>query len=111
MPAEQVAIWRWNHLNNTWEKEPAVVSTARVTGTVVAVPNACKLYWVACSPDAPAAEWQLADNDAVAGAIVYDHFDPDRHSEQLIFHPPMQFTKGIAVIKFDKMFSLVFGYI
>jgi len=76
-----------------------------------AVDRACKLYWIACSPDAPAAEWQLADKIGAGGAIVYDHFDNDKHSEQLLFTPPMPFIYGIWVLKFDKMFSLVFGYI
>ncbi|MBA7716844.1 hypothetical protein ES703_125926 [subsurface metagenome] len=104
MEGQERLIRLWNDIIEEWDKAPAVVRTARLVAEDTGIAGAHKLYWIACSPDAPAAEWQLADNNAVAGAIVYDHFDPDRHSEHLVFHPPMQFTVGIAVIKFDKMF-------
>jgi len=83
----------------------------RMTATGrVGVAGAKKLFWIACSPDSPAAEWELTDADAGGGAVVYDHFDSDRHSEQIDFDPPMEFATGIWVDKFDHMKSLVFCY-
>jgi len=84
----------------------------RMTATGrVGVAGAKKLFWVACSPDAVNAEWELTDADAGGSAVVYDHFDQDRSSEQLDFDPPMEFATGIWVEKFDHMKSLVFCYI
>ncbi|MBA7607940.1 hypothetical protein ES703_15110 [subsurface metagenome] len=103
--------WLWNHITSIWEKAPAVVRTLRLVAEDTGIAGAHKLYWIACSPDSPGAEWQLTDATAPGGAIVYDHFDPDKHSEQLIFAPPMQFNTGIWIEKFDHMHSLVFGYI
>jgi len=108
---EQVVIWRWNHLNNTYEREPAVVSDKRMVATGLVIAGAHNLYWVGCSPDSPGAEWELTDAIAGGAAVVYDHFDSDKHSEQLLFNPPMRFVTGIYVEKFDHMHSLVFGYV
>lgn len=89
---------------------PTFVYTRRrmVAGLVIA--GVHNLYWIGCSPDSPSAEWELTDADVGGGAVVYDHFDNDKHSEQLIFDPPMKFTVGIYVEKFDHMHSLTFGY-
>jgi len=103
--------YRWNHITEEWEKAPAVVTTTRLTAEDTGIAGAHKLYWVACSPDGANAEWQLTDAIAPGGGIVYDHYDSDRHSEHLVFSPPMQFDTGIWVEKFDHMFSLLFGYI
>jgi len=111
MPGEQVALWLWDHIHNVWVKAPAVVSTVRVTGIEQAVARACKLYWIACSPDAPGSEFELQDGIGATPPEVYCHFDDDRHSEQLVLSPPMQFEKGIWVSKFDKMKCLYFGYV
>ena len=84
---------------------------AKMTGTgQVGAAGVRKLFWIACSPDGPAAEWELTDADAGGGAVVYDHFDADKHSEQIDFDPPMEFATGIWVEKFDHMKSLVFCY-
>lgn len=109
MPA--VMLWQWDDTLHVWVKAPAVVRNIRKTAVGPVVAGAHKLYWVACSPSAPGAEWQLTDDIAGGGAIVYDHFDPDKHSDHLIISPPMQFITGIWVEKFDHMFSLVFGYV
>ncbi len=107
----QICHWLWNQILSRWEKAPAAVYTIRAiaTGSIVARP--CKLYWIVCSPDAPGSEFELLDNTILAGTEVYCHFDSDRHSENLALSPPMQFTKGIYVSKFDKIKCLHFGYI
>ncbi|MBA7672192.1 hypothetical protein ES703_80366 [subsurface metagenome] len=88
---------------------PSTTTRVILPGLVAA--GAHDLYWVACSPDAPAAEWQLTDAIAGGGAVVYDHFDNDKHSEQITFDPPIKFATGIWVEKFDHMLSLTFCYI
>lgn len=86
-------------------------TTVRKTAAGAVVAGAHNLYWVACSPDSPSAEWELTDAIAGGGAVVYDHFDSDKHSEHLIFDPPMKFATGIWIEKFDHMHSLVFCYV
>lgn len=86
-------------------------TTVRKTAAGAVVAGARKLFWIACSPDAPGGEWELTDAIAGGGAVVYDHFDVDKHSEHLVFDPPMKFTTGIWIEKFDHMHSLVFCYI
>jgi len=90
---------------------PEAVVTVRLVAAGQAIAGAHKLYWVACSPDSPGAEWTLTDDIGIGGDVVYDHFDSDKESEHLKFDPPMQFTKGIWVEKFDHMHSLTFGYV
>lgn len=83
----------------------------RMTATGrVGVAGAKKVFWIACSPDGPSAEWEITDADAGGGAIEYDHFDTDKHSDHIDFNPPMEFATGIWVEKFDHMKSLVFCY-
>lgn len=86
-------------------------TTVRKTAAGAVVAGARKLYWIACSPGSPSAEWELTDAIAGGGTVVYDHFDSDKHSEHLIFDPPMKFNTGIWIEKFDHMHSLVFCYI
>ncbi|GAG98845.1 unnamed protein product, partial [marine sediment metagenome] len=86
-------------------------TTIRKTAVGQAIAGAHHLYWIACSPDAPGAEWVLTDGIAGGGPIKYDHFDNDKHSEHLSFDPPIKFTTGIWIEKFDHMHSLVFCYI
>jgi len=76
----------------------------------VGVAGAKKLFWIACSPDGPSAEWEISDSDVGGAAIEYDHFDTDKHSDHIDFNPPMEFATGIWVEKFDHMKSLVFCY-
>ena len=111
MVGEQIAIWEWDDTNNVWVKAPAVVRTVRAVATGPAVARACKLYWIACSPDSAGSEFQLTDADAPGGVEVYCHFDDDRHSEHIHISPPMQFDTGIYVEKFDKIQCLHFGYV
>ena len=92
-------------------KQPEYVSTRRRLVPGQAVPWPCVLYWIGCSPDSPGAGWEITDSLIILGNIVYDHFDPDKHSEQLIFDPPIRFTVGIFIEKFDHMHSLTFGYV
>lgn len=86
-------------------------TTVRHTAAGAVVAGAHNLYWVACSPDSPSAEWELSDDLDGSTAAVYDHFDSDKHSEHLIFDPPMKFSTGIYIKKFDHMHSLVFCYV
>jgi len=86
-------------------------TTVRKTAAGAVVAGAHNLYWVACSPDAPGAEFELTDAIAGGGAIVFDHFDPDKHSEVIHLDPPMKFATGIWVEKFDHIHSLVFCYV
>jgi len=79
-----------------------------VAGAVVA--GVRKLFWISCSPDAPGAEFELTDATEALQAIVFDHFDPDKHSEMINFDPPMKFANGIWIEKFDHMHSLIFCY-
>lgn len=83
----------------------------RKTAAGAVVAGARKVYWIACSPDAPAAEWQLTDAIAGGAAIKYDHFDNDKHSDHITFDPSMKFSTGIWIEKFDHMASLTFCYI
>jgi len=85
-------------------------TTIRKTAAGAVVAGAHNLYWVACSPDSPSAEWELSDDTDGSTAAVYDHFDSDKHSEHLNFDPPMKFATGIYIKKFDHMHSLVFCY-
>ncbi|GAI64200.1 unnamed protein product [marine sediment metagenome] len=103
--------WEWNHITEKWEKAPAVVEPVRVIALGQAVLGACKLYWIACSPDAPGAEWEITDATETLQPIVYDHFDNDKHSDQLPISPPIPFTEGIWVEKFDHIHSLTFGIV
>lgn len=109
MPAQQ-NIWLWNSLLVKWEEAPAAVRHLRATGTGPVLAGRHKLHWVACTPSAPNAEWQLTDNTLPGAFIVYEHFDTDKESEQLNLIPPIQFVTGIYVEKFDNMTSLIFGY-
>jgi len=86
-------------------------TTVRYAAIGAVISGARKLFWVACSPDAPGAEWELSDDLDGSTAAVYDHFDNDKHSEHLIFDPPMKFSTGIYIKKFDHMHSLTFCYI
>ncbi|MBA7648416.1 hypothetical protein ES703_56202 [subsurface metagenome] len=106
----------WDRLR-TWSTGVLKIGRAEVDSTTIrktaagaVVGGAHRLFWVACSPDAPAAEWELTDAVGGGQPVVYDHFDNDRHSEQLIFDPPMKFTTGIWIEKFDHMKSLTFCY-
>ena len=89
---------------------PTFVYTIRATGTGLVLAGVHNLYWIVCSPDAAGSEFELLDNTILAGTEVYCHFDSDRHSEHLTLSPPMQFTFGIYVSKFDKIKCLHFGY-
>lgn len=90
---------------------PPTVTVWRMTGAGRVGPGGAKtLHWIACSPDSPSAEWELTDAAGPGGAVVYDHFDSDKHSEHLHFDPPMEFAVGIYIEKFDHMHSLVFCY-
>lgn len=80
-----------------------------VAGAVVA--GAHNLYWIACSPDGPGSEFELTDAIAGGGAVVFDHFDPDKHSEVIHLDPPMKFATGIWIEKFDHIHSLTFCYV
>lgn len=117
-----VGLWGWNggsfdRLRTygtgvlTVAKGAIAPTRIRMTATGrVGVAGAKKLFWLACSPDGPSAEWEITDADAGGGAVVYDHFDADKHSDHIDFNPPMEFTTGIWVEKFDHMKSLVFCY-
>ena len=78
-------------------------------GAVVA--GARKLFWISCSPDAPGAEFELTDAVGGGQPVKLDHFDPDKHSEIINFDPPIKFSTGIWIEKFDHIHSLVFCYI
>lgn len=93
-------------------RAPIGATITRMTGLgQVGTAAAHDVYWISCSPDAPGAEWELSDATEAAQPIVYDHFDPDKHSEHLHFDPPYPFSNGIWVEKFDHMKSLVVCYI
>ena len=104
-------VWLWNPNIADWEKAPASVLSIRAAATGSIVARACKLYWIVCSPDSAGSEFELTDNTVAGGTEVYCHFDDNRHSEHLLISPPMQFTKGIYVAKFDKIQCLHFGYV
>lgn len=106
-----VECWLWDNANTVWVKAPAVVSTIRAVATGLVVLGVCKLYWIVCSPDAPGSEFELSDDTDGSTIEVYCHFDSDKHSEHLPLSPPMQFTNGIWVKKFDKIKCLHFGYL
>lgn len=86
-------------------------TTIRHTATGLVVAGAHEVYWIACSPSAANALWELSDDTDGSTAVVYDHFDTDRHSEHLIFDPPMKFATGIYIKTFTSMTSLVFCYV
>lgn len=92
-------------------RAPIGATTLRVTAAgQVDDAGAKKLYWISCSPDAPGAEFELSDATEALQPVVFDHFDPDKHSEIINFDPPMEFANGIWVEKFDHIHSLVFCY-
>jgi len=77
-------------------------------GQVIA--GAHKLYWIACTPSAANAAWSLTDDlDGLSG-MMFEHFDTDRHSEQIDFFPPLEFKKGLYVLSFLNMSSLAISY-
>jgi len=86
-------------------------TTVRHTAAGAVVAGSHNLYWISCSPDAPGAEFELTDAIAGGGAVVFDHFDPDKHSEIINLDPPMKFATGIWIEKFDHIHSLVFCYV
>lgn len=86
-------------------------TTVRRVAAGAVVAGAHNLYWISCSPDGPGSEFELTDAIAGGGAVVFDHFDADRHSEIIHLDPPMKFTAGIWVEKFDHIHSLVFCYV
>ena len=81
---------------------------AIATGSVFAVPG--KVHWIACNPKAPNALWELTDDLNGLSAVVYEHFDTDRHSDHLDYFPPLEFKVGCYVKTFTDMTSLVFSY-
>jgi len=91
-------------------RAPIDSTTLRVTAAGAVVAGAHNLYWISCSPDAPGAEFTLTDATEALQDVVFDHFDPDKHSEILNFDPPIKFATGIWVEKFDHIHSLVFCY-
>lgn len=111
MPGEQVAGWLWNHINNTWEKAPAVVTYDRRVGTGLIVGGEHKLYWVACNPAAGNSVWELTDAVAALGPVALDHFHTGREGHILLINPPMNFTVGIYLETFTNMTSVVVGYV
>lgn len=80
---------------------------AVAVGGVTAAPT--RVYWIACTPSAPNAEWALTDDTDGLSAVVYEHFDTDKESEQIPFDPPLEFKKALYVKTFDNMTSLVFS--
>jgi len=91
-------------------RAPIDSTTIRKTVAGAVVAGAHNLYWISCSPDAPGAEFTLTDATEALQDVVFDHFDPDKHSEILNFDPPIKFATGIWVEKFDHIHSLVFCY-
>lgn len=107
---------RWDRLR-TWGlgtlkvgRDAIDSTTLRKTAAGAVVAGVRKLFWIACSPDAPGAEFELTDAIAGGAAVVFDHFDPDKHSEIINFDPPMKFANGIFIEKFDHIHSLTFCY-
>lgn len=121
-PLGTVALWGYNGATydrlRTWSAGTLKIGRAGIDSTTIrkiatgaVVAGAHELYWIACSPDSPSAEWELTDAIAGGATVVYDHFDNDKHSEHLNFDPPMKFASGIWIEKFDHMKSLVFCYV
>jgi len=107
----QEGIWLWNHINNTWERAPAVVNTIRLTiaGPVKSAPG--KLCWVACTPSAGNSLWQLSDTIAPPDTAVLECFSTAKESKGFVFNPPMFFVNGIYLQTVVAMLSITFGYI
>jgi len=103
--------WVFDYASELWLPEPASVVTKSKVATGQVIAGAHKLYWIACSPDSTGSEFELSDDTDGSTANVYCHFDSDKHSEHLSLSPPMQFSTGIYVKKFDKIKCLHFGYI
>ncbi len=77
-------------------------------GSVFLVPK--RVHWIACNPSAPNAHWELADDLDGLSAVVYEHFDTDKHSEHIDFFPPFEFKVGCYVKTLTNTTSLVFCY-
>lgn len=107
----QIGNWAWNHLNDTWEKAPAVVTPDRRVGTGLIAGGKHKLYWVACNPGAGNSLWEIADSAVPGGAVLLDCFSTNRESKGFVFNPPCPFTDGIYLETFTNMTSITFGYI
>jgi len=111
MPAEQVAIWLWNHITEEWEKAPAVVTTVRLVGAGPFVAGAHKLCWLACNPAAGNSVFELSDDTTGLTATVLDCFSTSREGKGWTFKPPMNFVTGIYLKTFTNMTSVTIGYI
>ena len=93
------------------EKAPIGATVAPVAAAGAVAAGARDIYWIACTPDDPNAEWELSDDTDGSTAEVYCHFDSDKHSEHINFDPPMHFSTGIYVKKFDHIKCLHICYI
>jgi len=111
MTGDSVIVWKWNHLNNTYEREPAVITYDRRVGTGLVVGGVHKLYWISCNPGAGNSLWELTDAIVALGAVVLDHFHTGREGHVMNYYPPMQFNNGIYLETFTNMTSVVFGYV
>ena len=109
--AEQIAIWRWNHITEAWERTPSVVDTQRMVAVGQVAAGARKLYWIACNPAAGNSLWEVTDDIAALGVVVLDCFSTNREAKGFVFDPPMNFTTGIYLETFTNMTSCIFGYI
>lgn len=107
----QIAAWRWNHITNQWEKEPAVVNTIRLVAVGQVAAGAHKLYWVTICPFA--ANWGIEVSDDTTGltATVWDAWDDLKSSFHVVLSPPMNFTTGIYLKAMGNPVAVTFGYI
>lgn len=106
-----VMLWKWNHLNDTWEKVPAVVSPKRMAAAGQVIAGAHKLYWITCTPSAGNSVWELTDDLDGLGAVVLDCFSTSREGKGFSLTPPMPFDTGIYLKTFTNMTSVTFGYV
>jgi len=107
----QDGTWRWNHLTDTWEKAPAVVTSLRLVGIGQVIAGAHKLYWMHHNPSAGLSVIEITDAIAAAGPVQYDCFHTGREGHHVIFDPPLDFTVGIYLETLTNMTSAIFGFI
>lgn len=107
----QEGMWEWDEANSEWVKQPAVVTTKRMTATGQVISGAHKLYWINVNPSAGNSLLELTDDTAVSGTVVYDCFHTGKEAHMHSFSPPMPFSDGIYLETFTNMTSVIFGYI
>ncbi len=120
MPME--GIWLWDSDAAAWVKGKADSSgriyvvedhdglaPVRLTATGLVQTGATELHWISITPSAGNSVVELSDDLDGSSAILWEHFDTDRHSDHINIEPPMLFSTGLYLKTFTNMTAVTFG--